>query len=190
MSITTIPVEEAHCHICGHTWIIRDPKDQECPECRRRSSKVTHGWKHRCLCIQCHTVWMRDYKSDEPEQCPKCQLTNVEGKKKNISTDIVNEYVCGSCDNIWISDIMANKGDQYCKKCGCGREDALKTKTEEEQKNRRMYGGGWTSYRGHAQSINPATGEWEPSKEEIDAKIAVGILRDKSNDIQVYNSRG
>jgi DNA-directed RNA polymerase subunit RPC12/RpoP len=132
MSVSTILIEEAHCHICGHTWITRDEAERSCPECRRRVSEVVRKWKYRHLCLSCHALWLTDYKSEEPVRCPKCQLTNVEGGKKNISTAVVNEYACGSCGNTWTSDMLADKGDQYCKKCGCGIEAALKVKTEEE----------------------------------------------------------
>jgi hypothetical protein len=182
MSITTKGVEEAHCDICKHTWIIHDDSERACPECRRRGSKITHGWKHRFLCIPCRTVWITDYKAGDPEQCPKCKATNEEGKKKAITSDIVNEYACGSCGNVWIGDMIANAEEEYCRKCGCGREEAMEAERNRKRKEerRRMGGGGWTSYRGHTQSRNPETGEYEPSKEEIDAKIATGIWKEPS----------
>jgi hypothetical protein len=173
--ITTKDVQEAHCDRCGHDWIIRSKKDKACPECRRKRSKVTSKLKTRCLCISCHHVWIVDMLSDIGA-CSKCGAKNEEGKKKAISTDSVTEYTCGSCGNVWIGKGFGlDKDEGYCKQCGCGREEAWAAKMKEERDKHRVRHFGLSSYKGHPQHQNPDTGEWEPSKEEIDAKIAAGI---------------
>jgi hypothetical protein len=190
MSITTVSVEEAHCYICGHDWIIRNPEDRECPECRRRESKITSVRKNRNLCLSCHHIWFTEWLCYD-EECPKCHTKN-EDHKKAICFDPIQVFICGSCGNEWTQDglglewedtqiVFGNKALvpklNYCQKCGCGREEALKERSDALTKARRrqQHGFGISSYRGHTQHIDSETGEWVPSKEEIDAKIATGI---------------
>lgn len=200
MTITKTPVEEVTCDVCGHVWIVRDG-NYECPECKRRSSEITETRKNRHLCTSCHHVWMTDSLSFDTF-CPKCGQANEENKKV-ITYDPVSVYTCGACDNEWVKDIFNPQWDTdlsgntyfvheaiYCKKCGCGKEEALETKRKKDEQSRRRqtHGYTYTSYRGHTQVTDPDTGLLTPSKEEIDARIAVGIWKDESRNYQVWNA--
>lgn len=180
MGVSTKTVEEACCDVCKHTWIIHEGGSRDCPECKRRASTITRGWKRRHLCIPCHTVWLADYRSEEELECPKCKSHNEGGTAKNIVTDVVNSYSCGSCGNTWIRDDIADPREYVpvCNKCGCGQEEAWSAEIAKHFKAKPRYSVVWSSYRGHAQKRNPDTGEMEPSKEEIDARIATGIWKE------------
>jgi ssDNA-binding Zn-finger/Zn-ribbon topoisomerase 1 len=178
MSVTTTDVKEATCSKCDHTWIVRSKEDMKCPECRRKRSTVESKSKTRCLCIKCHHVWITDWISRKAEDkvCPKCGARD-EDKKKAISTDTVTEYTCGSCGDVWISDKFLNKDEEYCKKCGCGREKSMEARIKKDFEKNRVKSYGMSSYRGHPQHWDDDLKEWVPSKEEIDAKIAAGIFK-------------
>lgn len=201
MSITKKPVEEITCDICGHVWIVRDG-NYECPECKRRVSKVTETRKNRHLCISCHHIWFT--RNDVYDTfCSQCGKANEEGKKV-IARDIVSVFICGACGNEWIkgdsnleweTDFSGNRylvhEAIYCHKCGCGKEEALekKRKKDEQSRKRSNRGSTYTSYRGHAQMTDPDTGLLTPSEEEIDARIAVGIWKDNTRDYQIWNAQ-
>ena len=200
--IETRNVEEATCSVCGTTWIRRDEASQACPECRRKSSEVTKTLKNRHLCICCHHVWMKDSLVVDTF-CPKCNKVNEENKRV-VTYDRVSVYTCGACGNEWVEDafnfelgkdglgnsIFLSKAI-YCQKCGCGREEALEEKRKHDDKSRKrsMRGGGYSSYRGHTQTTDLDTGEWTPSKEEIDARIAAGIWKDETHKYRMWNAQ-
>jgi hypothetical protein len=143
MTITTIPIEEAHCHICGHTWIIHNSEDRECPECRRRESEVTSSIKNRHLCIACHHVWMTGALIYDTF-CRKCGKANEEGNKI-VARDSVSAYTCGACGNEWVEESLFEESKDvygsptflhkaiYCPRCGCGREKALEEKRKKDE---------------------------------------------------------
>ena len=179
MGISTKTVEEAHCDVCNHTWIVHEGEALECPECRRRASTITKRWKYRHLCISCHTIWTRAYKSEDALVCPTCKARNEEGQPKQIATDLVDEFVCGSCGNAWIKDDIWNPHYvPVCSKCGCGTEKALEYEVQKLLKVQKPAGEIWSSYRGYVQKINMETGEIEPSNEEIDARISAGLWKE------------